>query len=253
MKSAAFALSALLALLQAPTITRMNDRELDGLKGPAKQVFEESSEIGEGSRICRDRTLAYDPQGRLTSTSEYYGVRCDEEIKDTYDYDSEGNRHWRHDTSRARGILGSQPTGTSADSVNKRIFEADQQGRMVVTNFIYDSLGRLVHGVVQIYDSQNRLFESQSLDSDKRIIGRITFSYKEREPFPASSISFGRDGKPNSRTTYSDYKLNARGDWIRRTEIREQSGRSVFSIQQGNPGEAVSRFARLIYRTIDYY
>src|SRR5215831_2199715 len=118
MKSAAFALSALLALLQAPTITRMNDRELDGLKGPVKRVLEESSVIGDDSGIptCRDLTLIYDPQGRLTSRSEYPGVRCEEEIKDTYTYDNDGNLHLQHDASRASGIsFGPPPAATSGD------------------------------------------------------------------------------------------------------------------------------------------
>jgi YD repeat-containing protein len=288
MKIAAFVLSALLALLQTPAITRMNDRELEGLKGPAKKVSEESSEIGQGSgktnppviiappqayggtaqasgaetnypdlatrAICRDQTLVYDQQGRLTSRSVYPGVRCEEEIKYTYSYDSEGNRHEQHDASRASTIqFGPPPPATSAGSVYKRTFEGDDQGRLVVTDFLYSSAGRLVDAYVKIYDSQNRLLESQAFDADKRITGKVTFTYKENDPFPASSASFGGDGKPYSRATYSDYKLNARGDWIRRTEIREQSGRSAFSIQQGSPGRTVSRSARLIYRTINYY
>ena len=245
MRTAAFAFPALLVLLQISTVTKMSDRALDGLKGPAKHVFEESSPLSNGSSVagdarCRRGTWIYDPQGRLTSKSDYPGIHCEEEIKEDYTYDKDGNRHEVHDASRASGIsLGPGPPTARRDFVHKRTFDSDQEGRKIVSDYTYSSVGTLVDLSIHVYDTQNRLLESRSLDMQKRVTGRKTFSYLDNARFPTGSTSFGQDAKPYSRATYADYELNAQGDWIKRTEITERQGGS--------------KSKRFLYRTIDYY
>ena len=146
----------------------MSDRELHGLKGPARRVFEESSSLSKGSGVpmgnrCRRGTWIYDPQGLLMSRSDYPGFNCEEEIKEDYTYDKDGNRHEVHDASRASGIpLGPAPPAGRRDFVHKRTFDSDQEGRKIVADYRYSAAGTLIDLGIYVYDTQNRLLDRKS-------------------------------------------------------------------------------------------
>ena len=244
-----------LMLTQASPSRKMNDRELEGFKGPVRKVFEEWSPQTEGSNVpigdrCPRETQQYDQRGRLTSLVLYPGI-CGEdgEIRDDYSYDKDGNRLGRTDDSKASGIPISPPNQSipsdrrnQDDSYStKHVLKHDSKGR-ISEESVYSPSGELIDKTVYKYDAQNRLIESDSVDPDGSISEKQTFIYNGNGRFPSGSISRGSDGKPKEKETYSDYEVNSRGDWIRRREIVEH-------LDQPNRPKTIT----IIIRTIDYY
>jgi hypothetical protein len=239
---------------QSQSPSRRSDREQNGLRGPAKRVFEEWSPQTDGWGLpvgarCRRETLEYDQQGRLSLRVLYPGSCGSEEIREYYTYDKEGNRIEKHDNSGASGLSTSLPpsatpspsrTETDPHSL-KHVFKYDSQGKRT-EDFVYRFNGELIYKSQYQYDSQARFLGWESYRSDGTLSGKHIISYDVDASFPTGAVSLEPDAKPYSKVSYSDYETNSRRDWIKRKEVTEKPDR---------PTQA--KTIALVTRTITYY
>jgi hypothetical protein len=240
-----------LAFGQVTGVKRKSDRELDGYVGPVKHVLKEWSplekaryHIQPGTR-CRTHAVVYDEQGREMQSSLFSNSCGTDENRDTYTYDAEGNYTIRyeffHDPKSPplppppMPPPGAKPRATGPP---KAVFKYDAEGRKSEKSVI-NSNGDLTYRIVWEWDDQDRKKEQQAFDASGVMYSRTVHRYEGTQRNPVEWLSYGREGKLSSRTIYSDYKLNAQGDWIERKETSEAAGQP--------------RDVSLSIRTIKYY
>ncbi len=227
-----------LAFGQITSVKRKSDRELDGYVGPVKHVLKEWSPLEKarhyippGTR-CRTHAAVYDEQRRQLQSSHFSNSCGTDENRDTYTYDAEGNYTIRsesfHDPKSPppppppMPPPGAKPRATGPP---KAVFQYDEQGRKREKSII-NSNGDLLYRIVWEWDDQHRMKEQQAYDAGGAMYSRGVYRYEGTQRNPVEWHSFGREGKLSSKTVYSDYKLNAHGDWVERKETSDATGQS---------------------------
>jgi hypothetical protein len=232
-----------LSLSQSSTAVKKSDREHDGLAGPARRVFQEWSPIsgypGYDPRTrCRSMTRIYDRDGRLMQSSVYSNTCGDDETRSHYTYDKDGSRTSR--TEEIRGTNSPPPppppmaapgsgSRPAAQSPPRTTFQYDSRGRLS-EQAVYRAGGELIYKVVHKYDEKDREAETQSVDKDGSISNRRVYRYEGDSRFPSGYHYIERDGRAAFGVTYTDYELNAVGDWVKRkTKTVDHGGRTRVS------------------------
>lgn len=237
-----------IACAQAQTAKMESDREHDGFIGPVKRVFVVWSPISgsnypAGSR-CRERTMVYDEGGRLLQESHYPGDCGNDEIRDDYTYAPDGSR-----TGKSQEIRGKDspprppamapPPGYKEEVGEPRlVFKYDSSGRLIEAMFVKPS-GKVIYKNTYSYDDKGRMIEETGYDTEGQVSDRRVYSYSGKDRVPFGLTYYGRGGRVYDRTAYSDYEFNARGDWVKRKETREQTFNR--------------RSVSLIFREIEYH
>jgi hypothetical protein len=253
MKTALLLFSLALALSQALPSQNNSDRERQGLKGQAKRVFVGWSPLSEGwaaevGAVCRRESQEFDPQGRLTLLVLYTDACGSGELRHYYSFDEDGSALERLDASRA-STIGLSPDAPSSAKGRDRsepftarhAFRYDAGGRKVEASVTRPN-GKLIYKVLYTYDSQGRWTGWESREGDGKLQGKYVLTYEGEGAFPTSSLSVGADGKPYSKSTYSNYRVNSRGDWVERKETTER-------LDYPRRPKTVA----LAYRSITYY
>lgn len=229
-----------LLFLQSPSGGRKSDRESNGFAGNVKKALEEWSPVSgypypQDAR-CRARSHVYGKDGRLIQYSSFSGACGSDENREHYTYDQDGNR-----TTRFEFIQGENspppppppmmPPGQAIKGPPKTTFKYDSKG-MMTEKANFRANGEPIYKTIFKYDEKGRLQETQVIHSDGTRY-RWTNKYEGEKWFPASQDGFEADSNsPKSTVTYTDYELNAQGDWIKRKEIRkETTGRTYISIR----------------------
>ncbi len=232
MKYFSLLLIVFIACTQAQTIKRESDREHDAFVGPVKKVFQVWSPVSgsnypTGSR-CRSSTKVYDEGGRLLRQSFYPGACGSDEIREDYTYAPDGSR-----TTKSQNIRGKDsppppppmaaPPGYKQEPGEPRtVFKYASSGRLVEDASVKPS-GKIVYKNTYSYDDGGRIVEMTGYDREGQVTERRVYSYSGNSRVPSTVTYYGGDGKVYDRTAYSDYEFNARGDWVKRTETREQA------------------------------
>jgi hypothetical protein len=214
---------------QSAGAKRVSDRERDGFLGPVKEVFTEWSPVGQarngiqpGAR-CPQQTSVFDENGTLAQRSGYAGPCGCEEIRDIYAYGPDGSQ-----TTKSENIPGpgcpppppmAAPAGAPESGPRRRVFKCDENGRQVEATLIRHD-GTVVYKTVYGYDAKGRLTETASFNGNGQAGDRRVYGYTGASSVPATFTYHGRDGRVYERTAYSDYELNAQGDWVKRTQTR---------------------------------
>lgn len=215
--------------LQSSSVGKKSEREFDGFVGPVKSAFEEWSPISgyqyPSNARCRNSSKVYDQNGRLIQSSLYPGACGSDEIREHYTYDQEGNRTERTEEFQGKGSPPPPPPPMPPLGANGQVVKGPPK-----TTFKYDANGRMTEKVhlrangdptfknICIYDEKGRPQERQVIHSDGTRY-RWTYKYEGEKRFPESQDSFdGDSNKPSYTVTYSDYELNAQGDWVKRKE-----------------------------------
>ena len=130
------------------------------------------------------------------------------------------------------------PPGQAIKGPPKTTFKYDSQG-MMTEKADFRANGELIYKTTFKYDEKGRLEEMQVIHSNGPRY-RWTYKYGGEKRFPESQDNFDADSNsPKSTVIYTDYDLNAQGDWIKRKETRkEAAGRTYISIR---------------YRILEYY
>jgi hypothetical protein len=229
-----------IACIQIQTTKTESDREHDEFVGPVKKVFVlwsavSGSNYPAGSR-CRSRTRVYDEGGRLLQQSLYPGACGSDEIREDYTYASDGSR-----SAKSQEIRGKDspppppppmaPPGYKAEPGNPRmVFKYNAWGKLAEAASIKPS-GTVIYKYTYSYDDKGRLIEVTGYDREGQVSDRRVYSFSGESRVPSTFTYSGRDGKVYDTTAYSEYEFNARGDWVKRKETREQSpGRGSVSI-----------------------
>jgi hypothetical protein len=215
-----------LAFPQSSEIRKQTDREHDGFLGPVKKAHEEWSpvtrnqnDIRPGTR-CRKATNMYDAGGRITRSYIYAGSCGDDELREYYTYDKDGNQMILEEEILGVGSDSPPPPmpapgGIQDQGPPKKTFKYDSQGRLTEYVVRWHS-GKISYRIVYDYDAEGRISEYKSLDSAGKLNGRVTYNYEGKNRFPSKSTYFNSDGKTSQESTYSEYQINSHGDWIKR-------------------------------------
>ncbi len=221
---------------QTAPVPRKSDRILAGYVGLVKQVLEEWSplekaryNIQPGTR-CRTRAAVYDVQGRQIQSSAFSNSCGTDEHRDSYSYDAEGNYTIRseefHDPKSPppppppMPPPGAKPRATGPP---KAVFQYDARGRKREKS-VLNSNGDLLYRIVWEWDEQDRMKEQQAYDAGGAMYSRGVYRYEGNQRFPVEWISYERGGKLSSQTAYTNYKVNAQGDWTERKETAQVVG-----------------------------
>lgn len=226
--------------LQSPGGGRRSERESDGFVGKVKKSLEEWSPVSGYPYIkdtrCRARSQVYDKDGRLIQSSFFTSSCGSDENREHYKYDKDGNR-----TTEFEFIQGKNspppppppmmPPGQAIKGPPKTTFKYDSQDR-IIEKANFRANGEPIYKSTYKYDEKGRLEERQVIHSHGTRY-RSTYKYEGEKRFPESYDRFdGDSNNPKYTTTYTDYELNAQGDWIRRKEtVKEATGRTSISIR----------------------
>jgi hypothetical protein len=241
-----------LLFLQSPSVGRKPERESAGFVGPVKKAVEEFSPVSGYPYLSPDdrsriRSYVYDKDGRLIQYSFFTGSRGSDENQEHYTYDQDGNRTTRSVYIQGKNSPPPPPPpmmppgakeGQAVKGAPKTIFKYDAQG-MITEKANFRADGEPTYKTTYKYDEKGRLQESQVIHSNGTRY-RWTYKYEGENRHPESGDSFeARSSVPKSTVIYSDYELNAKGDWIKRKETRKDAtGRYYISIH---------------YQTLEYY
>lgn len=242
-----------LVLAQAINVKRKSDRELDGYLGPAKTVLEEWSPLEKpryyiqpGTR-CRQHAAVYDEKGRELQSSLFPGSCGMDELRTTYIYDNEGNFTTKEEEFRdpkspppPPPMMAPPGTKSAPSGPPKSILKYDDKGRKIEKSVVRTN-GEIIYRIVYVWDEQDREEEFHAYDTKGVRYSRSVYHYDGKQRIPTSSESYGRGDQLTSKTTYSDYKFNRRGDWIERKSVTESL--------QGKITKEIS----LTIRTITYF
>lgn len=234
-----------LLFLQSPSAGRKSERESDGFVGPVKKALEEWSPVSGYPYLspddrCHARSRVYDKDGRLIQHSYFSGPCGSDENREHYTYDQDGNRTIRLEYIQGKNSPPPPPPpmmppgakgGPEVKGPPKTTFKYDAQG-MMTEKANFRANGEPTYKTTYKFDEKGRLQEMQVIHSGGNRY-RWTYKYDGEKRFPESEGSFEADSDtPKSTVTYTDYELNAQGDWIRRKEtIKEATGRTYISIQ----------------------
>ena len=246
MKNIILLLVLFLGSTQTSVTKHESDREHDGFVGPVKKVFVTWTPISGynyplGSK-CRQLTNEYDQLGRLTRNSVYPGDCGSDEIREDYTYSKDGTKNTKSQEIRGENSPPSPPPAASNTKREhgpaKEVRRYDDSGRLIEEGMMLPS-GGFTYKDTYTYDGKGRLIKSTGFDSDGRLSDRRVYIYSGDERVPSGFMYYGPDGKIYERTAYTDYEFNAKGDWIKRKETREErfNRRSV----------------SMVYREIEYF
>jgi hypothetical protein len=241
-----------LLFLQSPSAGRKHERESEGFVGPVKKALEEFSPVSGYPYLspddrCRTRSHVYDEGGRLIQKSYFSGPCGSDENQEHYTYDQDGSRTTRFEYIQGKNSPPPPPPpmappgamgGQAVKGPPKTTFKYDAQGMMTEkANFRANE--EPTYKTTYKYDEKGRLQEMQVIHSNGTRY-RWTYKYEGEKRIPESGDSFEADSSaPKSTVTYTDYELNAKGDWVNRKETRKEvAGRTYISIH---------------YQTLEYY
>lgn len=241
-----------LLFLQSPSAGRKSERESDGFVGPVRKAIEEWSPVSgypylsPGDR-CRARSHFYDKDGRHIQYSYFSGACGSDEHQEHYTYDQDGNRTARFEFIQGKNSPPPPPPpmmspgakgGQAVKGPPKTTFTYDAQG-MMTEEANFRANGEPTYKTTYKYDEKGRLQEMQIIHSSGNRY-RWTYKYEGEKRFPESQDSFEADSNtPKYTVTYTDYELNAKGDWNKRKETtKEATGRTTVSIR---------------YQSLEYY
>jgi|SRR5882724_7173566 len=215
---------SLLAVQSAP-VRKMSDREHAGFIGPVKSVNieYEITDQNYGDRLagkhCRGLTEVYNESGQLIQRSSYPGSCGENEIRDSYSYSPEGSR-----ITTSREVSGkTAPPPPAPDTVPaKETFRYDDADLPSESSLV-NSNGQLITKFVYQYDSMRRLIEVRTEGASGDVFASRMYKYDGNNKVPAGSSNTDFVGLMHETTTYSEYKFNAQGDWIKRKVKTEQT------------------------------
>ena len=236
---------------QATGPKRETDRERDGFVSPVKKVFVfwtpiAGSDYPQGSK-CRQLTNEYDQTGRITRYSIYPGSCGSDEIRNDYTYSPDGTKTTKTQEIRGENSPPSPPPPVGRPGVEreheplKPALKYDNAGRLIESGMVLPS-GKFAYKTTYTFDAKGRLIETAGYDGDDRVTDRRVYNYSGDERVPSEFTYYRGDGKVSERTTYSDYEFNSKGDWIKRTQNKEQMFRGFNR-----------RSVSTTYREIEYY
>jgi hypothetical protein len=230
-------LASILLLLAVPVLAHgqsvpvnQNDREIEGLKGPVKTAREEMQTVDAESGKLDD--------GRITVIEETYdaeGNLTDRKTNETDFVDHVTPVRIDANTWLMRSNMGDHTQRRSFDSGGKLVEQTTFNGKdtssplLAKARYKYDPNGRVAE-IESISDNGN--FDTVTVikrDADGR-----TIQQEYRDP---------ADKPPYASTYYEDYKVDAHGNWIQRTEYE-------FDPSNGRP---VRTLRGVHFRTITYY
>jgi hypothetical protein len=207
-----------------------NDREIDGLQGPVKTANEEMQSVDSESGKLDDERIpvieeTYDAEGNLT----------DRKTNETDFVDHVTPVRIDTNTWLMRSNMGDHTQRRSFDSGGKLVEQTTFNGKdtssplLAKARYKYDSNGRVAE-IESISDNGN--FDTVTVI--KRDADGNTIQQEYRDP---------ANKPPYASTYYEDYKVDAHGNWIQRTEYE-------FDPSNGRP---VRTLRGVHFRTITYY
>jgi hypothetical protein len=209
---------------------RESDRQIDDLKGPVKIAKEEMQPAdAESGKLDDERVpvveATYDADGNLT----------DRKSNETDFVDHVTPVRIDADTWLMRSNMGDHTRRRRFDSAGKLAEQTVFNGK--------DTASPVLSKESYKYDSHGRVAEIESISDDgnmdtvtviKRDANGNTVQHEYREP---------KDKPPYASTYYDKYKVDARGNWIERTEYEfDPSNREPTRTLKG-----------IHFRTITYY
>jgi hypothetical protein len=234
---------------------RLPDLVRDGLRGPVRSVSVEFAPLVnrrgrsvEGARLPVSGAV-YDAGGDQIDETRYVDGRLIE--RTAFRYAGDGVQFAESSIRTSDAVMGLVSLSSDAGGrdaagnwrVDRQVLRSgyDVRGLRVETS-IFEKLGREEVGVSREqfrYDADGRLVESRSASVDG-ITREITkYTYAPNGDVVECDILRG-DGALERRVVYSGYRRDARGNWVRRTEVETfASGRIADE--------------RVCYRTIAYY
>lgn len=237
MKGIFLAIIILLLFVSVNAQKKMTDIEFDELKGKVKSVITSYSyfENIDGNLVEKQSgnkfEVYYDETGNTAQTLNY--VVGDKNI---YSF-VEGEKTFK--TFKIQGVGGS---GISANvnSINKQkprderysiklTYKYDEKGKITEKN-VYSNDGSLITKTIYKYDKQGRVEETETYNVDK-ISSKQTVKFDSKNNVAEALLVFpnisGDDGI--TKKSYSDYKFDAQGNWIERTQIAtyKRSGKTT--------------------------
>jgi len=234
-----------LLFLQTPGASKKSERVCYGFVGPVKKATEEFSPVSGYPYLspndrCRVRSQVFDKEGKLIQNSYFSGACGSDENQERYTYDQDGNRTTSFEYIQGKNSPPPPPPpmappgpkgGQEVKGPPKTTFKYDAQG-MIAERANFRANGEPTYKSIYKYDEKGRLQEMQVIHSNGPRY-RWTSKYDGETRFPESEDSFDADSdKPKYTVTYTDYELNAQGDWIKRKETtKEASGRITVSIR----------------------
>ncbi|MBV9928060.1 MAG: hypothetical protein JOZ96_23785 [Acidobacteria bacterium] len=227
------ALILFLACTQTPSTRRESDREHDGFAGPVKKVFVWWSPVAgwdyPADSRCRQETRVYDQSGRLMQLSVYPGNCGSDEIKYDYSYGQGGSRTEKSQEIRGKDSPPPPPpvmvprSNSEEDRGEPRmLFKYDPASGRESESSLVRPGGKVIYRTAYTYDDKGRLTEVTDYSGNGQVSTRRVYGYSGEERVPSSFVYYDGKGNAYERATYSDYEFNARGDWVRRREAREE-------------------------------
>lgn len=236
-----------------PAQKKMTDREFEGFKGEVKSVTNEFLKLDDpGNNNTRkiESQVFFHKDGRydhILYPSNNYKVVFQEidgfktfksmEIKKEKNPPRVTGESKREPIEKPEKIV---PPDERFDQ--KYVYEYDSQGRFI-TEREYLNNGKLSKLTKIKYDDQGRIIEENV--NDTIAISKFVYKYDEKgnlvEELENRDIK-GAGTDSTSRTVYSGYKLDAKGNWIeRKREYLSETGETSWKTEY------------LEYRTIVYY
>lgn len=237
---------------------KVTDREMEGLKGSVKSVFDDymmtyvSSGPSEVNKRVKSKEYYFDKDGNLTQIlypSDNYkiiysiidGFKTFKNLPIKVDNNPK-------DKMMTRGIVEENPLEKNEKIVPaddrfdfKYVYEYDANGRVAKEKH-YGNNGKLWRITIYKYDDKGQNIQENV--EDTVAITKYTHKYDEKgnliETLQERDVKNGFDSK--IKTVYSDYKFDAKGNWIeRKSNYRNEARDEIYST------------ITIYYRKIAYY
>jgi YD repeat-containing protein len=209
----------------------MTDRDFDGFKGKVKFVESWSEETGSNKKT-KDKPeisddVAYDKAGNKLKYSFYYiGKRTTyfvlegEKVSKSERFQAPSGEGLKMSTALGPG----KPTRGDDRYETKFKYDYDKNGR-IIEERRYSNDGSLERRISYSYSRDNRpLSETSYIDGPHY---KETFAYNANGNLAeAIFISYDQNGKEASvlSSKYTNYKLDQKGNWIERREMKSHLG-----------------------------
>jgi hypothetical protein len=233
---------------------RLPDVVRDGLRGPVHGVTVEVAPLisrhgrsVEGPRVPVS-TAVYDANGDQIGETRYVDGRLVE--RTAYRYTPDGTQIAESSVRSSDAVMGlvslsSDATGRDAGGqwrMDRQVLRSgyDVRGLRLETS-TYEKLGGEEVGIsreLYRYDADGRLVEARSGSIDGVVREITRYTYGAAGDLVQCDILRG-DGSLERKVTYGSYRRDARGNWVRRTEVETFAGGRVAD-------------ERVRYRTIIY-
>lgn len=211
-----------------------SDRQHEGFVGTVKTVTTYLSAISGNwqstprGKQCKFKTVMYAPTGRLIQSSLFPDCGRGGELRDTFTYDKDGNRYDKNEMTESQSGIPAGPPPMAGKSISEEetmktpsvTFKYNDQGKRAEQAGLFSD-GKLMHRFIYKYDEKGRVAEILRYYPEEKTPRKTKYSYFADQQFPVAWIEYDANGKLSQRYVFSDYSLNATGDWIKRKAVIE--------------------------------